>query len=128
MRVRDLVGMAVACTIVLASGVALAEGDVKKGKRVFNKCKACHVIKDGKKSRATGPNLYGVIGRKAASLDDFMYSSAMKASGLTWDEETLDKYLVKPKKLVPKTKMSFAGLKKEKDRVNVIAYIKKLSQ
>jgi len=128
MRVRDLVGIGVACTIALASSVALAEGDVKKGKKVFNKCKACHLIKDGKKSRGTGPNLFGVIGRKAAALDDFKYSSAMKESGLTWDEATLDKYLTKPKKLVPKTKMAFVGLKKEADRVNVIAYIMDMSK
>ena len=100
-----------------ASSAALAEGNVKKGKKVFNKCKACHLVEDGKKSRATGPNLYGVVGREAAALDDFKYSTAMKESGVTWDEASLDQYLLKPKKFVPKTKMAFAGLKKEKDRI-----------
>ena len=104
------------------SAPALADGDATKGKKVFNKCKACHTIEEGKNK--AGPSLFGVIGREAAAVKGFKYSKAMKASGLTWDEETIAKYLTKPKKLVPGTRMAFAGLKKEADIANVLAYLK----
>ncbi len=106
----------------LMSGAALAGGDAAKGKKVFNKCKACHSLKAGKNK--IGPSLNGIIGRAAATVEGYKYSKAMKASGLTWDDETLQKYLTKPKKFIPGTKMAFAGLKKEKQRNDVIAYLK----
>jgi cytochrome c len=101
---------------------ALAEGDAAAGEKVFKKCKACHSLEEGKKK--VGPSLFGVMGKPAGAVDGFKYSKAMLAYGLTWDDETLAKYLTKPKALVPKTKMSFAGLKKEADVANVIAYMK----
>jgi cytochrome c len=101
---------------------ALAEGDAAAGEKVFKKCKACHSMEEGKKK--VGPSLFGVIGAPAGAVEGFKYSKAMLESGLTWDDETLAKYLTKPKDLVPKTKMSFAGLKKEADVANVIAYLK----
>lgn len=104
------------------SSPAFADGDAEAGKKVFNKCKACHTLTEGKNK--VGPSLFGVMGRAAASVNGFKYSKAMKESGLTWDEETLEKFLTKPKDLVPGTRMAFAGLKKEKDIDNVIAYIK----
>ena len=108
--------------IAMASGTAQA-ADAANGEKVFRKCKACHTIeKDGK--HRVGPNLHGVVGAKAAGKDGYKYSKAMKESGLTWDEATLDKYLTKPKALVKKTKMAFAGIKKDSDRADVIAYLK----
>lgn len=101
---------------------AMADGDADAGKKVFNKCKACHTLEEGKNK--VGPSLHGVIGRPAGSIEGFKYSSAMKESGLTWDEATLAKFLTKPKALVAKTKMTFPGLKKEDDIENVIAYLK----
>ena len=107
------------------SATTYAEGDAVKGKKVFKKCKACHTVNDGGRN-LMGPNLFGIVGQKAAQRDGYKYSKAMKASGLTWDETTLDTFLTKPKKMIKKTKMSFAGLKKEKQRINIIAYLKTL--
>ena len=96
-------------------------GDAAKGEKVFKKCKACHAVEEGKNK--TGPSMYGVVGRAAGSVEGYKYSNAMAGSGLVWDAETLDGFLTKPKKYLKGTKMSFAGLKKEKDRANVIAYL-----
>lgn len=101
------------------------EPDVKKGKKVYKKCKACHVV-DNEKNKV-GPHLKGVVGRKAASIEGYKYSKAMKAKGeegLVWTEEILLEYLIKPKKYVKGTKMAFSGVKKEKDRINLVAYLK----
>jgi len=106
---------------------SVGAADLKKGKKVFNKCKACHTLKAGEKNKV-GPNLHGVLGREAGKVEGFKYSKAMLKSGITWDEATLDKYLAKPKKLVPKTKMRFAGLKKKSQRDNLIAYLKKATK
>lgn len=108
--------------LVAFGSPAMADGDAAAGEKVFNKCKACHTLEEGKNK--VGPSLHGVIGRAAGAVDGFKYSSAMAESGLTWDDETLAKFLAKPKDLIDKTKMSFAGLKKEEDIENVIAYIK----
>ena len=96
-------------------------GDAAKGEKVFKKCKACHVVEECKKK--AGPSLYGVVGRAAGSIEGYKYSKAMAGSGLVWDAETLDAYLTNPKKYLKGTKMAFAGLKKEKDRADVIAYL-----
>lgn len=101
---------------------AMADGDPEEGAKVFRKCKACHTLEEGK--NRVGPSLHGVIGREAGAVEGYKYSSAMMESGLTWDEETLAKYLEKPRDVVPKTKMSFPGLRKEEDIEDVIAYIK----
>ncbi len=114
--------------LVVAPSVALAGGDAAAGKKVFNKCKACHFV--DKEKNKVGPYLKGVIGRKAGSVEGFKYSKAMKAKGeegLVWTEETIAEYLKAPKKYVPKNKMAFAGLKKDEDIANVIAYIKEMS-
>ena len=108
--------------LVAFGSPAMADGDAAEGEKVFRKCKACHTLDEGKNK--VGPSLHGVIGRAAGAVEGFKYSSAMAESGLTWDDETLAKFLAKPKDLIAKTKMSFAGLKKEDDIENVIAYIK----
>lgn len=117
---------ALAMALILAAGGALADGDPAKGEKVFRKCKACHMVGPKAKNRV-GPVLNGVVGAAPASHEGYKYSSAMekfKESGAVWDEETLDKYLTKPRDVVPRTKMSFPGLRKEEDRENVIAYLK----
>ena len=100
-------------------------GDAAKGEKVFRKCKACHAVGDGAKAR-TGPTLNGLLGRVAASEDGYAYSDAMQqsgADGLVWTPETLAAFLEKPKDFIDGTKMSFAGLRKEQDRTDIIAYL-----
>ena len=106
---------------LVTGGNAMA-GDAVKGQKLFKRCKACHYV--DKEKHKTGPHLVAVIGRAAGSLDDYKYSKAMKASGLVWDEETLAAYLKAPKKFVKGTKMAFAGLKKDRDVADIIAYLK----
>ena len=97
-------------------------GDVAKGEKVFKKCKACHYV-DQEKNK-TGPHLVGLFGRAAGSVEGYKYSAAMKESGIVWDENTLAEYLKAPKAYVKGTKMAFAGLKKDADVDNIIAYLK----
>jgi cytochrome c len=97
-------------------------GDAAAGEKVFRKCKACHVV--NKEQNKTGPHLVNIIGRPAGAVDGFKYSKAMKGSGLTWDEATLAAFLKKPKSYMKGTKMAFAGLNKDDDIANVIAYLK----
>ena len=100
-------------------------GDPVAGEKVFKKCKACHAV--DKEKNKTGPHLVDLLGRAAGSVDSFKkYSKAMKASGIVWNAETLDGYLANPKKYLKGTKMAFAGLRKEKDRQNIIAYFESL--
>ncbi len=107
------------------ASTSLAEGNAVKGETVFKKCKACHTTDNGGKN-LVGPNLFGIVGKKSAVHEGYNYSEAMKAANLTWDEATLDAYLTSPKALVPKTKMTFVGLKKDTQRADVIAYLKTL--
>lgn len=97
--------------------------DAEEGKNVFKKCRACHTIGEKAVNRV-GPELNGVVGRTAGSLEGFNYSDAMKNSGIVWDEASLSEFLENPKGKVPGTKMVFAGLKKEDERANLIAYLK----
>ena len=108
-------------SLTLFGAPALAE-DVAKGEKVFKRCKACHYA--DKEKNKTGPYLVDVIGRKAGSIDGYKYSKAMRESQLVWDEATLTAYLNAPKIFLKGTKMAFAGLKKEADIKNVIAYLK----
>ena len=114
--------------VVLGVGLSSSAmaGDAALGEKVFKKCKACHVV--DKEKHKTGPHLVNVIGRTAGTAEGYKkYSKAMKNSGIVWNDETLNGYLEKPKKYLKGTRMAFAGLKKEKDRANVIAYLKQYS-
>ena len=115
-------GLALAFAAALGNGAALAEGDAAAGEKVFKKCKVCHSFDPGKKK--IGPHLLGVVGRGAGLVEGYKYSKAMAAAEITWDEASLDEFLTKPKAFLKKTKMSFAGLKKEKQRADLIAYLK----
>ena len=102
----------------------MAAADVAKGAKVFKKCSACHKLEDG--ANSTGPYLYGVVGRDIAAAPGFGYSGALTALGGTWTAEELSAFLAKPSAYASGTSMSFSGLKKEKDRVNLIAYLDSL--
>ena len=113
---------------LLATGLAapaFAQGDAEAGEKVFNKCKACHMVGDDAKNRV-GPELTGIVGREIASAPDFKYSDAFlakKAEGFTWSEESLGEYLTNPKEYIPGNKMTFVGLKKPEEIANVLAYL-----
>ena len=121
---KSLIGATI-LTAAIAATPVLA-GDVEAGAKVFKKCKACHVV-DSQKNK-TGPHLSNLIGRKAGTVESYKkYSKAMVAADIVWDAETLDAYLTAPKKYLKGTRMAFAGLRKEKDRDNVIAYLASFS-
>jgi cytochrome c len=110
---------------LLASGPAQADGDVAKGEQVYKKCMACHTVSD--KTNKVGHHLVGIVGRPVAAVEGYKYSDDMKAyaaTGAVWDEVTLQAYLEKPKAVVAKTKMAFAGLNKEDERADLIAFLK----
>jgi cytochrome c len=115
--------IAVACLLTAAlSSPALAAGDPAKGKAVFERCAICHTVdKDG--GNGVGPNLFGVAGRKAASVDGFNYSGPLKASGITWTDDNLAKWIAGPAKMVPGNKMAFAGVSSKGQIDDVIAYL-----
>ena len=113
-----------ACFLVSSGLISTAAhaGDAAAGKKVFKKCKACHYA--AKDKNKTGPHLVNLIGREAGTVEGYKYSKAMKSSGIVWDEDTLTAYLRAPKKYLKGTKMAFAGLRKDADIANVIAYLK----
>lgn len=98
-------------------------GDLENGRTKFGLCRSCHTITEGGPNQV-GPNLHGVFGRKAGTHEGYSYSPAMKASNIVWDGAVLDKWLSNPRTFLPGTKMTFAGLSNEKDRIDLIAYLK----
>jgi cytochrome c len=117
-----LLAAAFVSAFAAATVAARADGDADAGKNVFKKCHACHNVGEGAKN-AVGPELNGIVGRKAGTAEGYNYSDANKGSGITWDAATLDVYLKDPKAKVPGTKMAFPGLPNDKDRADVIAYL-----
>ena len=118
---KNYVFAAVAAAGFMMAAPAMA-GDTAAGEKVFRKCKACHYV-DQEKNK-TGPHLVNIIGRKAGAVEGYKYSKAMAGSDLVWDEATLAGFLAKPKSYLKGTKMAFAGLKKDSDIADVIAYLK----
>lgn len=96
-------------------------GNAAVGEKVFLQCKACHVREPGE--NRTGPSLAGIVGREAGTVKGFNYTDANRNVGITWTPEKLFQYLEKPQRVVPGTKMSFAGLPKAQDRADLIAYL-----
>lgn len=107
-----------------AEAVAYASltGDAAAGEKAFGQCRACHQVVAGK--NGLGPSLAGIVGRTAGQVTGFNYSAANKASGTVWNEDALYAFLEAPQKVMPGTKMAYAGMKKPQDRADVIAYLK----
>jgi len=112
-------------TVTTSSGIEVV-GDIAKGEKVFKKCKACHAVGADAQNKV-GPQLNAILGRTAATVDGFKYSKALvekaAAETLVWTPELLDEFLKKPKDFVKGTKMSFAGIRKDEQRADVIAYL-----
>lgn len=102
----------------------LASADAGKGAKVFSKCKACHKVEDG--ANGTGPHLFNVIDRGIGGVAGYEYSGAMASFGGNWSIENMNEFLLKPAAYIAGTKMSFAGLKKDTDRANLIKYLETL--
>jgi cytochrome c len=111
---------------VLFTDAAQLADLIARGERVHSQCVACHNFEAGGPS-GIGPNLHDVFGRAAGSLGGFSYSDAMAGHGGSWDYLTLNDFLRSPASTVPGTKMAFAGLRNEQDRVAMIAYLRSLS-
>ncbi len=112
-----------------AIGPLLASADAAKGATVFKKCAACHTAENGGANKV-GPNLWNIVNRPVASHEGFSYSAAMKAhadGGKTWDYDSLDHFITKPKSFVSGTSMGFAGIGKIGERADLIAYLRSLS-
>jgi cytochrome c len=108
-------------TFAAAFTLPVRAADADKGKAVFEQCAACHSLGDA--GDYDGPMLKGVIGRKAASLEDYRYSAAMKRSDVTWDAAALEKYLTDPQAFIPGNRMAFAGISDKAQRDDLIAYL-----
>jgi cytochrome c len=104
----------------------LAKADVAAGEKYARVCGTCHTFGKGEGAKI-GPNLYGIIGAKHAHMEGFNYSDAMKAMPGNWDADELNEFLFNPRAHVPGTKMTFAGIKGDQDRANVIAWLYTLS-
>jgi cytochrome c len=117
-----LTALAAVLLMLLPRSAALgADGDPTRGEQIYHRCQGCHSID----ANRVGPRHAGLFGRHAGSLDDYNYSDAMRASGVVWDETTLDQFLTAPRKFIPGTKMPFAGIPDARERADLIAYLKK---
>lgn len=112
--------------LVVLPGMALGqEGDVAAGQRVFNQCRACHTGDQGGRN-GVGPNLFGIVGRKAGSIEGFRYSANLRElaeGGLEWTPERLRAYIQNPKSVVPRGSMTFAGIRNETQINDLMAYL-----
>ena len=112
-----------ALALAASASAASAAGDAVAGETKYKACRICHQIGENARN-FVGPELNGVVGRKAGSAPGYNYSDANRNSGVTWDEATLARYLRSPREVVPGTKMAFPGLSREDDVADVIAYLK----
>lgn len=114
-----------ACALFVALPAASAPGgDAARGAAVYERCAACHSLEQNR----TGPRHCGLFGRRAGSLANFEYSAAMRTAGFVWNEQTLDRFLAAPTKVVPGTSMGYAGIDDARDRADLIAWLREASR
>ena len=114
--------LAIIAIAIATASVARAAGNASTGAALFNRCAICHSNAKGAPNKL-GPNLFGVVGRKAGTFPGFSYSSAMKRSGITWTAAKLMAYLVAPQQVVPGNSMPFAGMANAQQRADIAAYL-----
>lgn len=110
--------------IAATSSSRAADGDPQHGGQIYQRCLACHSLEYDR----SGPRHCGLFGRQAGTLPGYAYSKAMKASGLTWDESSLERFLENPLKALPGTKMAYAGVKDPQERADLIAYLRQVTR
>src|SRR5215467_131715 len=128
-REREIMPMLRVVTFVSAAVLtasAANAGDAARGEKRFEECASCHSVAAGE--NGVGPSLHDIVGRRAASLDDFRYSPALRRSGITWTPEVLDTFIADPQKLVPANRMPYAGLTDAGERADLIAYLESASK
>ncbi len=101
----------------------LANGDAEAGKRIYIYCQSCHSINEGGPNKV-GPNLYGIYGSQAARNEDFIFSAALIEANVTWTEDALDQWILRPTALVPGSTMVFAGVNNPQQRADLIAFLR----
>ena len=119
--VCTVLAMALAAALPVRAEDVASAGDPMRGAAIYERCGGCHSLERNR----TGPRHCGLFGRKAGVVPGFHYSPAMKQSGIVWSRETLDKFLENPRKDVPGTAMTYAGIKDAKERADVIAYLER---
>lgn len=112
---------AAALGAALLAATPVQAGDAARGEQLYSRCMACHALA----SDRVGPRHCGLLGRRAGSVEGFLYSDEMKNSRLVWDEKTLDRFLAKPLSVVPGTSMTYDGVPLAKDRADLIAYLRR---
>jgi cytochrome c len=122
MMVRAFGGLLLGAAFLLPAGPVAAEGDAEAGERVFNRCRACHVV-DQEQNRV-GPHLVGIYGREAGSVEGYRYSPALADSGIVWDDETIAAYVEDPRGFIPGNRMAFPGIRNEQEIADLLAYLR----
>jgi cytochrome c len=122
MMVRAFGGLLLGAAFLLPAGPVAAEGDAEAGERVFNRCRACHVV-DQEQNRV-GPHLVGIYGREAGSVEGYRYSPALADSGIVWDDETIAAYVEDPRGFIPGNRMAFPGIRNEQEIADLLSYLR----
>jgi cytochrome c len=122
MMVRAFGGLLLGAAFLLPAGPVAAEGDAEAGERVFNRCRACHVV-DQEQNRV-GPHLVGIYGREAGSVEGYRYSPALADSGIVWDDEAIAAYVEDPRGFIPGNRMAFPGIRNEQEIADLLAYLR----